>query len=233
MTCGLATAALIAVSLASGGSVRIATEGAYPPFSLFDEAGTLTGFDVDVGKAVCDHAGLDCDWVTADFDRLIPGVVAGEFDLVIASLARTAGRAEVVDFTETYWSTTGTDDFLGRPGAPAIADALTGVQSGTIHADHLAQTGRRFQTFTTMDDVADALIEGRVDLAYGGWDPDLLAKMSDSHGIEPLYQETLESDGLYMAVCKGNDGLRDDLDQAIAALWDDGTIVAIAERWLY
>ncbi len=233
MTCGLATAALIAATLVADHPVRIATEGAYPPFSMIEEDGTLTGFDKDIGDEVCLRAHLNCDWVTARFDTLIPGVAAGDYDIVIASLAKTSGRAEIIDFTDTYWATTGTDDFLGKPGAPGIETALIGVQSGTIHADHLAETHRKFRAFATVDELVAALVAGQVDLAYGGWDPGMAADLSEQHGIEALYQETLESDGLYMAVCKGNDALREDVNAALATMWDDGIIDQIADRWLY
>ena len=234
MTCGLVTAALIAASVSGSEPVTVGTEADYPPYTQIDEAtGEIVGFDRDIGDEVCKRARLDCEWVAADFDKLIPGVVSGEFDVVISSLADTPARREIIDMTEPYWAADGIDEFIGFPGAPNPDAARVGVQSGTIHADHLAATGRTYETFVRTGDLLDALVTRHIDLAYGAWDYTVLSLLSEEHGIESLYEETIDSNGVVMAVCKGNVVLLGKLNDAIAAMWDDGTIDAISERWLY
>jgi ABC-type amino acid transport substrate-binding protein len=99
-----------------------------------------------------------------------------------------------------------------------------------MHHDHLAATGRRFATYPTVDALAEALVAGEIDLAYGGWQDGLLADLS-AKGIEPLYQENLTAAGISMAICKGNSALLAALNAAIAGMWADGTIDAFSARW--
>lgn len=233
MSCGQAIAMLITVAATSGGSVDIGTEANFPPYTMRASTGAVVGFDRDVGDEVCRRARLTCAWHTDTFDRLLPGVMDGTYDIAISGMAATTGRERVVDMTEPYWEATGTDDFIGRPGAPSPDRALIGVQSGTIHADHLAATGRRFVTFATSDEVVAALVARRVELAYSGWNVDILDELAAEQGIEVLYEESLDSDGLSMAVCEGNAALLGQLNMAIATMWEDGTIDALAKKWLY
>ena len=64
------------------GKIVIGTEGTYPPMSYHDESGALTGFDVEVGRAVAGILGVEADFVESDWDSLIAGIGTGRFDIV-------------------------------------------------------------------------------------------------------------------------------------------------------
>ena len=89
-----------------GKTVRIATEGAYPPFNYTNNDGSLGGFDVDVINAVCDEIKANCDIVAQDWDGIIPGLLANKYDAIIAGMSITPERAETVDFSAPYFSNT-------------------------------------------------------------------------------------------------------------------------------
>jgi polar amino acid transport system substrate-binding protein len=232
MDCGASIAALAtALTLASGEPTVIATEAPFPPYTYYDAATGITGFDRDVGDEVCARAHLTCEWVNTRFDKLIPGVMSGEFDIVMGGMAASAERRRLVDFTQTYSDSGGSSDFVGRTGAPEPADALIGVQSGTIHEQHLKDQNYRFVTYGTERDILDALVAGKVELAFGAFNVESVTDFFAANSIDWLYQEDIGDDGVAMAVCKGNTALLDQLDAALTGMITDGTLNTISDRW--
>ena len=90
----------------TGKTIRIATEGAYPPFNYTNADGSLSGFDVDVANALCEQMQANCEIVAQDWDGIIPGLLAQKYDAVIAGMSITAERQEKVDFSEPYFANT-------------------------------------------------------------------------------------------------------------------------------
>ncbi|NTF10677.1 transporter substrate-binding domain-containing protein [Agrobacterium rubi] len=83
-------------------TITIATEGAFPPWNAVDSSGNAIGFDVDVGKALCERAKLKCKFVTQAWDGIIPGLIVGKYDAVMAGMSITEKRKEVIAFSEPY-----------------------------------------------------------------------------------------------------------------------------------
>lgn len=232
MTCvGTIAGMMAGLVLASAEPIIVGTDGPFPSYILVDEAGKITGFERDVMDQVCQRAFLDCEWKLANFDQLIPGVMSGEFDVVLGGIAVNEERRALVDFTRSYYGTDPQEWYIGRPGAPEPAVALTGVQSGTVHEAHLRKLGYRFIAFSTEPEVLDAVVGGTVDLALGPFETrtDITA-FAEANGLEFLYSDLIPDDGIAMAVCKGNP-LLDSLDAALEAMRADGTLAAIESRW--
>jgi len=102
----ISTAALvIAAGAAFAGShsvVRMGTEGAYPPWNFINDSGEVDGFERELGDELCKRAELTCEWVTNEWDSIIPNLVSGNYDAIIAGMSITDERDAVIDFTQAY-----------------------------------------------------------------------------------------------------------------------------------
>tara|TARA_A100001011_G_scaffold400637_1_gene517039 strand:- start:8491 stop:9324 length:834 start_codon:yes stop_codon:yes gene_type:complete len=89
-------------SVANSQTIRIGTEGAYPPWNNINSAGDLEGAEIDFGNEACDRMGVTCEWVTQDWDGIIPALLQGKYDIIIAGMSITEERKEKVNFTNGY-----------------------------------------------------------------------------------------------------------------------------------
>lgn len=226
-------AGLIAgLMLAASEPVVIATDAPFPAYTYVGPDGTITGFERDLMDEICQRAVLTCTWTQATFDQLIPGVMAGDYDVVLGGIAVTPERREMVDFTQTYHSTDPEEWFIGRPGAPEPSVGMTAVQSGTMQEAHLRKQGYRHRAFPTEPEVLAALLAGKVDLALGPFETRQdIRDYITANGFDYLYSETILDEGVAMAVCKGNGQLLDTLNDALEDIRRDGTLASLENRW--
>jgi lysine-arginine-ornithine-binding protein len=246
----LAAAAVITIAapaLAAGDcagmKVTVGTEGAYPPFNSIDENGKLVGFDVDISNALCDEAGMTCTFVTQDWDGIIPGLQAKKYDAIIASMSITPKRMEVVDFTNKYYNTPA--KFIAAKGAgfdvsPAgLAGKVVGVQRATIHEDFLRGEFPEVEVrnYATQDEANADLVSGRVDLVMADSVAllDGFLNTADGEGFEfvgPDYSNPkYHGEGAGIAVRKGEDKLRECLNDAIATIRENGVYAQINKQY--
>ncbi len=85
------------------GKIRCAMSGGYPPFNYYNDNNQLTGFDVDIAKAVCEELGVKYEPVTTAWDGIIEGLRAKRYDGVWGSMAITDERLKIVDFSDPYY----------------------------------------------------------------------------------------------------------------------------------
>ncbi|MBH0237973.1 transporter substrate-binding domain-containing protein [Methylobrevis albus] len=93
---GLAAALLLATVLpgAAAEKLRLGNEGVYPPFSMVDSAGNLTGVEPDLAREMCTRLGAECEFVVMDFKALIPSLLQGKFDILVSQVTPTPERKE-------------------------------------------------------------------------------------------------------------------------------------------
>ena len=125
--------------------IRIGTEGAYPPFNNLTADGQLEGFDIDIANALCEEMQVECEFVTQDWDGIIPALQANRFDAIIASMSITPERAQKVDFTHKYYNTPSAiavpkDSTLKGVTKEDLAGKTIGVATSTTHFNYASKT---------------------------------------------------------------------------------------------
>lgn len=83
-------------------AIRIATEGAFPPWNAVDTSGKPVGFDIDVGMALCERAKLKCEFITQAWDGIIPALNVGKYNAIMAGMSITEKRKQVIAFSQPY-----------------------------------------------------------------------------------------------------------------------------------
>src|SRR6187402_1911569 len=138
------SAAALALSLGAARAqevLKIGTEGAYPPFNNLTADGKLVGFDIDIANALCDEMKVKCEFVTQDWDGIIPALQAGKFDAIIASMSITDERKQKVDFTHKYYNTPPAiavpkDSPIKEATEAGLEGKTLGAQSSTTHSNY-------------------------------------------------------------------------------------------------
>ena len=245
--------ALLALLLASATSafaqppdwktIRIAVEGAYPPFSEVGPDGRIKGFDIDIANALCADLKAQCTFVQQEFDGMIPGLNARKFDAVIASMSITEERKRSVAFSDKYYATPAR--LIAKKGAPLVPtpDGLKGkrigVQRSTTHDRFATDTFKDSEIvrYTGQDQVFLDLASGRVDAVQ----VDAVAAGSsflkrpagkDFAFFGPMFTDPKYfGAGAGVAVRKGDAELVAKLNQAIKDIRANGTYQKIEKQY--
>jgi polar amino acid transport system substrate-binding protein len=227
----LATA-LLALSggLAGAQTVRLATEGAYPPFNFIDDAGEVAGFEREFGDEVCKRAALTCEWSTNDWDSIIPNLQSGNYDVIIAGMSITEERDKIIDFTQNYYPPAAS----AYVAASADADIKTGVvsaQVSTIQAAYVAESGAQLLEFATPDETIAAVRNGEAVAVFADKDY-LRPAVEQSNGALMFVGEDVAiGGGVGLGLRESDTELKGKLDAAITAMKADGSLNTMIEKY--
>ena len=85
---------------ANAGSIKIGTEGAYPPWNSKDASGNLIGFEVELANELCKIMKAECTIVEQDWDGMIPALLMRKFDAIMDGRSITAERQKTITFSQ-------------------------------------------------------------------------------------------------------------------------------------
>lgn len=219
------------------GTLIVALEGAWQPWSYHDESDTLVGYDVEVSRAIAEKLGVEPEYVESDWDSLFAGMDAGRYDMVCNGVEVTEERSKTYDFTTPYGyihtalavkkdndSITSFEDLDGKTTANSLASTYM----------ELAESyGATVQGIDTLEETIQLLTAGRIDAT-------LNADVSfyDYLNVHPdadfkLVAFTEEASHVAIPLRKGDEtaALLEAINNAIEELRADGTLSELSEKY--
>ena len=223
-------------TIQSRGTLIVALEGAWQPWSYHDESDTLVGYDVEVSRAIAEKLGVEPEYVESDWDSLFAGLDAGRYDMVCNGVEVTEERAKTYAFTTPYGyihtalavrkdntDITSFEDLKGKTTANSLASTYM----------ELAESyGATVQGIDTLEETIQLLTAGRIDAT-------LNADVSfyDYLNVHPdadfkLVAQTEDASHVAIPIVKSEDSsFLDALNSAIDELRADGTLKELSEKY--
>jgi len=220
--------------VAQAETLRVATEGAYPPFNTVTADGELVGFDVDIAKALCAAMDRQCEIVAQDWDGIIPGLVNSKYDAIVASMSITQERLKAINFTKPYYSNY--LSVVGKAGSRVTIENLgkvsVGAQRSTVGsqwAEDKYGTRADIRLYDTNPAAVSDLEAGRVEAVVMDFLPaaDFVSKSAKLGMIEDKIDI---NDKIGIGIRKDDDDLTGAFNAALKAILADGTYEKISVK---
>ncbi|HMO70563.1 MAG TPA: transporter substrate-binding domain-containing protein [Paracoccaceae bacterium] len=226
------TAAALALTagMSMAQTVRMGTEGAYPPYNFINDKGEVDGYERELGDRLCEMAGLTCEWVTTDWDSIIPNLQSGNYDTIIAGMSITEERGKVISFTQNYIPPAASA-FMALSADADITGGVIAAQVNTIQAGHVAASGATLLEFATPDETVAAVRNGEADAVFA--DKDYLAPIVAESGGQFVWagEDVQLGGGVGMGLRQSDTELRAKFDAAIGELKASGELNALIVKW--
>ena len=234
----LAAAALAALTLgATAAPVKFGTEGGYPPYNYMDDNGKIAGYDVDVGTELCKRAGLECTFVTNDWDTIIPNLLAGNYDAIIDDMTITDERLQTIDFTDPYFPPD-PSRFVAKADKKFDYSNLSGLkigaQNSTIQAGYLDDKLKANNTilkYDTQDQEVADLNAGNLDLVFIDGSVALELASGSNGALKSEGPDILIGSGAGIGVRKSDTDLKGKFNAALQAMKADGSLDALIKKY--
>jgi polar amino acid transport system substrate-binding protein len=233
--------ALLPAAIKSKGTLTAGVDATYAPNEYKDSSDHIVGFDIDLFNAVAGALGLKVNYVSSNFDNIIPGITGGKYDVGVSSFTDNKEREKTVDFV-TYYSAG--IQFVAPKGSNFNPDAACGkkvaVQAATIELTDLQtrsaackKSGKpsiNIQQFTAQGDATTAVNLGKVDAMSADY-PVSVDAVNKSGGNLKLVGTTNFDAAPYGYAIAKNSGLTKALQAAVQAVINNGTYDQIAKKW--
>lgn len=225
-----------ATSVAAPQVIKAGTFAENRPWVFRGADGRLTGFDVDLARAVATQLGAGIDFEVMAFRDLFPALTAGRIDLALCSITITPERLKAFDFTQPYYETSQGVVVLKGSHFRSLADLggrRVSTAAGTTNEDWLRANSARYAlgAIVPVEGLEEglALLQNQGADAYFGDLPALLYSLLERPDLAVV--ERLKADERYAIALPHGSALTQRVDGALAALKEDGTLAAIHRRW--
>ena len=223
-------------SVKDSGVLRVGTEGVYAPFSYHDPAtGALTGYDVDVARAVGEKLGVNVEFVETPWDSIFAALEANRFDVVANQVTITAERQQKYDLSEPY--SIGEGVIVTRADDDSItslADLLgkRAAQSTTSNWAQVARdAGAQIEAVEGLTQAMALLSQGRVDVVVND-SLSIYAYLAETNDTAVKIAGTTGEKSEQGFAARKDSGLLPDLNTAVEELKADGTLAEISQKYL-
>lgn len=228
-----------------GGELRFGVEASYRPFEYKLADGTLAGFDIDIGNAVCAKLHVKCVWIENAFDGLIPALQARKFDAINSDMTITAQRRRAIDFTDPIYAIPhrliAPRKSPLQPTWESLQGKRIGLQQGTIQEAYAKKywehKGVTIVPYQTQDQVYADLKAGRLDAAFQDSEAAQIGFLTKPEGQgfafagAPVQDTEVLGTGVGFGLRKSDQQLKKVLNDVLQQLKNDGTLDALAKKY--
>ncbi len=215
--------------------LRVATEATYAPFETIDKNGNFVGFDMDLIRLVADQAGMQLKMLNVSWDGIIPGLMNGNYDCIIAAMTITPERKKQIAFSVPYFSNKQTMVVKNNNSTIKTPEDLIGktvtVQNGTT-GDLYASTLKdvKMKRFDTNPQAIQELLNNNADAAVMD---NLVAydAVKNSKGLKAIDIEKIDKEDYGIGIRKDNGQLVAKINKAIEALKKNGKLDALIAKY--
>lgn len=219
------------------GTIIVGLEGDWAPWSYVDENDELTGYDVEVAKAIADKLGVEIQIVPGEWDGLFAGMDAGRYDMVVNGVEVTEERADKYDFSTPYAYIRTALIVKGDNDSIKTFEDLKGKKTANSIAStymNLAESyGATCYGVSTLDETLTMVLQDRVDATLNAIVSftDYMAQHPDSN--LKVVATTEEASNVAIPMRKGDEtaSLREAVNKAIDELREDGTLSELSTRF--
>ena len=219
-------------------NLKLAVDVPYEPFEFKAPDGSLTGFEIDLGNAVCVELKAKCEWVIQAWDGIIPGLLARKYDAIFSSMSITEERAKQVLFSEGYYNTPSAwfgkkDSAINVSDKASLKGKRVGVQRGTTHDTYISEQFAdtvEVKRYTTADDMVLDLSGGRLDLVFVDFPVGESTILKDA-SFATIGEMVKLGDGIAAAFRPRDTELAEKFNQALRKLKSDGTYDQIMKKY--
>lgn len=215
----------------------VGLEGDWAPWSYVDENDELTGYDVEVAKAIANKLGVEIQIVPGEWDGLFAGMDAGRYDMVVNGVEVTEERADKYDFSTPYAYIRTALIVKGDNDSIKTFEDLKGKKTANSIAStymNLAESyGATCYGVSTLDETLTMVLQGRVDATLNAIVSftDYMAQHPDSN--LKVVATTEDASVVAIPMRKGDEvaSLREAVSKAIEELQEDGTLSELSIRF--
>jgi polar amino acid transport system substrate-binding protein len=230
------------LELKTDGVLTVGTDKpAYPPYFEDDDPSNGKGFESAVAYAIADELELDrVEWTVVPFNAsFAPG--PKDFDFDINQISITPKRAERVDFSDPYYTAPQavialkSSDAANATSLADLEDAKLGVQIGTTSLDAVMETiqpSSQPQVFNDSNDTVRALKTERVDAIVVDLPTAFYLTAAEVPEAKIVGQFDAPGGDDWGVVLEKDSPLTDCVNQALAALKEDGDLQELTDKWM-
>ena len=219
------------------GTITIAMEGNWAPWTYEDENGNLMGFEVEVSGAVAEKLGVKPEYVLGSWDGLLAGVQGGRYDLMANGVGYSDERAEAYRFSDFYaFNRTALVVRSDNNEITSLEDlkGKTTCNSANSTYQLLAESyGATVKDIESLDGTIEELLAGRVDATLNAEVPinNYMTEKPDTAIKIVAFDPEVEKVGMIMPNNESTASLQEAVNQALKELRADGTLKAISEKY--
>ncbi|MEC9482996.1 MAG: ABC transporter substrate-binding protein [Halomonas sp.] len=226
-------------------TVRFGVDVPYEPMEYRTPSGELTGFDIELGNALCAEIGIECEWIVQGWDGIIPGLMARKYDAIMSSMTINPPRREQVLFSDPYFTPPSAwfvpaDSKIDMPAKQTLEGKNIGVQRGTLQDKYVSDLYgdvADVNRYATADDMVLDMEAGRLDAVFLDFPVGKSTLLDSEEGDYKVVGSMITEpksyfgEGFGIAFRKRDEALAQKFNEALATLKENGTYDQIFNKY--